>query len=120
MKKIFSIILFFISAGNCFGQQVTFQRSYSKNYYTGTALFGDDVGFCVKQTFDGGYIIVGTTHLLSVTEQDICLIKTDVNGDTLWTRFFGGNYNEIGSSVIQTSDSGYVIAGSTETPTTGN
>ncbi len=74
----------------------------------------EDRGFSVVQTNDGGYIIVGETHSYGAGSSDVYLIKTDVNGDTLWTRTYGGNGADVGSSVVQTSDDGYIIAGYTE------
>ena len=44
---------------------------------------------------------------------DFYLIKTNNLGDTSWTKTYGGNLNDIAYSVRQTSDSGYVIAGTT-------
>jgi hypothetical protein len=61
---------------------------------------------------DGGYIITGRTQPLG-GDLDIILIKTNVSGDTLWTRIYGGIYDEEGFSVQQTTDGGYIISGYT-------
>jgi HEAT repeat protein len=41
----------------------------------------------------------------------VTLIKTDVNGNKLWEKTFGGKYYDRGFSVQQTSDGGYVVGG---------
>ncbi|MFA5033340.1 MAG: T9SS type A sorting domain-containing protein [bacterium] len=68
---------------------------------------GSDEGSSVQQTFDDGYIVTGRTFSFS-TGKNIYLIKTNSNGDTLWTRAFNGSESH---SVCQTTDSGFVIAG---------
>jgi hypothetical protein len=73
-----------------------------------TIFYDGDVGYSVQQTTDGGYIIGGFTDTNGADIIDIWLIKTNVNGDTLWTRTFG--YGK-GYSVQQTNDGGYIIAG---------
>ena len=72
-----------------------------------------DYGFDVQQTSDGGYIITGCTRIFPAVDYDVYLIKTDINGDTLWTKFFSGTCVDIGYSVQQTSDGGYIITGET-------
>lgn len=79
---------------------------------------GKDVASSVIQTFDGGYIIVGTTYGFGLPV-DIFLVKTDAGGDTLWTRTYGTGDVENGWSIQQTADSGYIICGQTR-PTTAN
>jgi len=71
----------------------------------------DDRGYSVVQTSDSGYVIAGYTNSFGGSEQNIYLIKTDCYGDTLWTRTYSGSLKEIGRSVAQTSDGGYIIAG---------
>jgi regulation of enolase protein 1 (concanavalin A-like superfamily) len=72
-----------------------------------------DVGYSVQQTPDGGFIIAGSTIPSAPGWSDVYLIKTDPNGDTLWTRTYGGSNEDVGYAVQQTSDGGYVIAGRT-------
>jgi len=71
-----------------------------------------DRGYSVQQTQDGGYIVAGYTDSFGESLQ-VYLIKTNAQGDTLWTRTYGGTGDDGGRSVQQTSDGGYIIAGYT-------
>jgi uncharacterized delta-60 repeat protein len=74
---------------------------------------GYDVCEAVQQTSDGGYILAGCTESFGVGSYDIWLVKTNANGDSLWSRTFGGNDYDWCYSVQQTSDGGYILAGYT-------
>jgi hypothetical protein len=85
--------------------QVTFLRTYG----------GDsaDYGYRVRQTNEGGYLLLGSTRSFGAGGSDVWLIKTDALGDTLWTRIYGGTGNDEAYAVVQTTDGGYVMAGQT-------
>ncbi len=70
-------------------------------------------GHSVLQTADSGYVICGTTYSFGAGDADIWLIRTDADGDTLWTRTFGGDTADLGHSVFATSDGGFVLCGQT-------
>ncbi len=74
---------------------------------------------CIKQTADGGYILVGNTKPSPNESQDLLVIRTDVVGDTLWTRSFSQTAAVSGASVLQVADGGFVIAGAATATLTG-
>ncbi len=72
-----------------------------------------DYGFDIQQTTDSGYVITGHTRIYDIYDGDLWLIKTNSLGDTIWTKTYGGDYRDDGTSVQQTIDGGYIITGST-------
>jgi len=75
---------------------------------------GYDVGRSVQETGDGGYVVVGETTSYGSGSQDIWILKTDAAGNEQWNKTFGGAYYDACSSVLETKDGGYIIAGHTE------
>ncbi|MCH7820056.1 MAG: T9SS type A sorting domain-containing protein [Candidatus Marinimicrobia bacterium] len=81
---------------------------WTKSY--GGALADDGVD--IHQTADGGYIIVGNTKSFGTGLTDIWLLRTDADGDTLWTRTFGDSSQDMANSSFLSSDGGVIISGS--------
>ena len=80
--------------------------------YGGT---GDDYGYSVVQTGDGGFAIAGSTNSSGAGGTDVLLVKMDASGNQLWNKTYGGTGDDFGRSLVQTSDGGFAIAGSTWT-----
>ncbi len=73
----------------------------------------EDVAISVQQTTDGGYILAGYTGSFGAGGGDILLLKLDGSGNVQWAKTFGGFDWDIASSVQQTTDGGYIVAGQT-------
>jgi hypothetical protein len=86
-------------------QNTKFERSYGSNGY--------DYGYSVKQTFDNGFIIAGSSNSYGDGSSDAYIIKIDSAGGGLWHKTFGGINIDKAYSIQETSDSGFVIAGYT-------
>lgn len=78
-----------------------------------TRTYAGDVAEMVEQTADGGYVITGNTSYLGPDGADVLLMKTDSSGDLKWRKTWGGTGDDVGNSVQQTTDGGYVIAANT-------
>lgn len=113
-KNSFVIFSLFISLiinyQNCFAAQPP-DTLWTKTF-GGTNI---DIGHCVEQTSDGGYIITGYTRSYgAMSGRNVLLIKTDNNGVAEWINGYGGNDDDEGYSVKQTTDGGYIVAGHTK------
>lgn len=87
-----------------------------------TKTFGgslNESGQSIIKTNDGGYAILGYTQskdgdLTNKTDEsfDYWLLKFDQNQTLLWQQTYGGTDDDRGSQIIQTTDNGYAILGS--------
>ncbi len=75
---------------------------------------GIDGALDMTETKDGGFAIVGNTFSFGEGLSDVYVIKIDGNGNLKWATAYGGSLNDFGNAIAATSDSGFVISGSTE------
>lgn len=75
----------------------------------------DDLGEAIVETRDLGYIIAGYSQTGSAggpgNNFDIYVIRTDVDGDEVWSRFYNDGASERAYDITTATDGGYVIAG---------
>lgn len=84
--------------------------------YGGSA---EESGESIALASDGGFYLAGHTKSFGEGMNDMYVVRTDNDGDTLWTETFGGPLEDVCYSVAETIDSGYVLAGGTENNTPG-
>ncbi|PKL37506.1 MAG: hypothetical protein CVV44_14250 [Spirochaetae bacterium HGW-Spirochaetae-1] len=73
----------------------------------------------VIQTSDGGYMFIGSTNdgSFEFNSSDIWIGKLDTDGHLQWQYRYGhqdSNMDDVGHSVIETTDGGYIVAGETK------
>jgi uncharacterized delta-60 repeat protein len=73
----------------------------------------------IQQTTDGGYVVAGDTYSKGAGGDDFWVIKLDPNGDIIWDKTYGGSSDDWASSIQQTTDGGYVVAGYTSSKGAG-
>ena len=103
----------FLSPACTQGQQSAPEIQWAKCY--GGSEY--DAALSIQQTTDGGYIVAG----LSLSNdndvsgnhggEDYWIVKLTSTGSIEWQKSLGGSGEDRASSVIQTTDGGYIIAG---------
>jgi hypothetical protein len=78
--------------------------------YGGTSGEG---AFSLIQTADSGFAIAGATISYGVGDYDFWLVKTTADGTSQWNKTYGGTGNDQASSLVQTDDGGFALAGTT-------
>ncbi len=73
----------------------------------------DDYGRSIVQCFDGGYAIAGFTNSFGQGGDDFYIVKLDGGGTVQWTKTIGGTGTDEAWEIVQTNDSGFAIAGQT-------
>ena len=81
------------------------------NTYIGTEH--NEKGAQVIQTEDGGYLLIGNLVNQQEQDSDLWLIKTNSQGDSIWTKSYGGDGDEFGSDIVKIENNGYILLGST-------
>lgn len=101
MKKITTLLLVMHA---CIASAQPFQKKYG-----GTA---SDFATSIIHTTDGGTLAVGDTYSFGAGQSDMILVKMDAAGNVQWTKTLGNTDYDHANDVVQTSDGGYAIAGS--------
>lgn len=65
----------------------------------------------VKQTSDGGYLMVGQTYSYGAGDGDVWIVKLNSTGDTLWTKTVNNSSVENAEYIAAVTDSTFIIAG---------
>ncbi len=77
-----------------------------------------DEAYSIMQLDDGGFIITGLTQSFGEGSSDIYVLRTDPDGDTIWTRTIGDENRQEANSVVVTTEGNFVVAGMMEFPVT--
>ncbi|UCF97278.1 MAG: hypothetical protein JSV89_19205, partial [Spirochaetaceae bacterium] len=89
-------------AGNL---NVSWQKAYGGS--------GEDIISDVRQTGDGGYIVVGETDSYGGGYTDVWVMKLSSTGNIQWQKTYGGNSSDRGKHVRLAPDGGYFVGGDT-------
>ncbi len=96
---------------------ISWQKSYGGS--------NDDIAISVLQTADSNYVFAGASmsgdgdcalNYLDISghpTNDFWIMKVNSTGNKLWQRNYGGQKEDIGRSIIQTMEGGYMVVGET-------
>ncbi|MFH1010282.1 MAG: T9SS type A sorting domain-containing protein [bacterium] len=74
---------------------------------------GNDQAYDVRMTLDGGFLITGWTESFGAGGRDVYAVRTDANGNHLWSATFGGSADDEGHSAQVLPDGSFAISGNT-------
>jgi uncharacterized delta-60 repeat protein len=87
------------------GQVSSWAKSYGGTDY--------DYAWSIQQTTAGGYIVAGYTYSFGASEDDFWVLKLSSGGAVSWQKRYDGGDDDYATSIQQTSDGGYIVAGHT-------
>ena len=109
----FTLVLFFLST-------TIFAQAPSIEWQKSLGGSGQEYGYCIRQTTDGGYIVAGESVSPNgglITNNhgsyDCWVVKLNSTGAVEWQKSLGGSDYDRASSVQQTADGGYIVVGMT-------
>jgi hypothetical protein len=88
---------------------VQWNKTYSGGVANGANYYQN---YRVLVTGEGNYVVVGATQTPGSSSNDVLVMKVDQQGDTLWSRTYGGPTNDDGNSVFEDSTGDYIVGGS--------
>ena len=122
LKQFSNLTISFAQAGS--NVQWTFALLFTFYFLHFTSSAQDTIAFVqtlgnagqtrildIDITSDGGFVTIGSTRTWGGSDDDFYLVKTDSSGTVEWTRYIGSNSGDVGYSVEQTSDGGYILTG---------
>ena len=108
-KDLLLIIALLLCSYFLVAQSIEWEKTYGG--------FQSEIPYSVDQTIDEGFIIAGRTRSddgdvnNNYGQTDYWVIKIDASGDLEWEKNYGGSSFDIGRSIKQTLDEGYIVAG---------
>ncbi len=70
-------------------------------------------GAAVRETVDSGFVLIGNTGSYGTGYSSIYVVRTDSIGDTVWTSTYGNDRADLGATLEQTGDNGFILGGTT-------
>jgi hypothetical protein len=112
MKRIFSLFLLSIALISCQKDPPIpdLKPSEFQKNYGGAA---EDLGKAVLEYSNGDLYIAGSTQSSGAGGKDVFIIKTDKNGNKIWSKTIGGAADDEAMEIIRSSDGGLLIIGYT-------
>ena len=107
MKSLFYILVLLAFSAHA---QLYKMRADSEFLYSYGGINYDDARD-IKETPDKGYLLVGTTTSFGPGQASVYMIKTDSLGNHIWSTMQGGTQDDRGYAVELTRDSGFFVAG---------
>ncbi|MBI4453757.1 hypothetical protein HY636_03885 [Candidatus Woesearchaeota archaeon] len=92
--------------------EIEWEKTFGEKNYDGVNQ--------IFPTKDGGYIAAGSTYPKGVGNNNALVLKLDQDGNKEWDKNFGGINSDSAYSTQQTTDLGYIVAGSTSSKGAGN
>lgn len=75
-----------------------------------------DEGWAVLQMEDLGFMVVGFGESFGAdNDQDIFVVRTDVDGTVIWSRYYDEGFQEQARAIVPTADGNFLIVGNIKT-----